>query len=94
MLVVWWYKVIIVSALSLSLRDKDRLRDRESLKIIDEWKSALQWLAKIINEEYISAKKITENTSTRVSLQEPRIDFYFITLFRYENIKLKTYDLV
>ena len=26
--VVWW-KVIIVSALSLSLRDKDRLRDRE-----------------------------------------------------------------
>ena len=33
MLVVWcgvvWWKVIIVSALSLSLRDKDRLRDRE-----------------------------------------------------------------
>ena len=29
---VWW-KVIIVSALSLSLRDKDRFRDRESLTI-------------------------------------------------------------
>ena len=28
-----WYKVIIVSALSLSPRDKDRLRDRESLTI-------------------------------------------------------------
>ena len=26
---VVWYRVIIVSALSLSLRDKDRLRDRE-----------------------------------------------------------------
>ena len=24
-----WYRAIIVSALSLSLRDKDRLRDRE-----------------------------------------------------------------
>ena len=31
MVVVVWGKVIIVSALSLSLRDKDRLRDRESL---------------------------------------------------------------
>ena len=30
-MVVVWYRVIIVSALSLSLRDKDRLRDRESL---------------------------------------------------------------
>ena len=32
-MVWWWYRVIIVSALSLSLslRDKDRLRDRESL---------------------------------------------------------------
>ena len=28
-----WYRVIIVSALSPSLRDKDRLRDRESLTI-------------------------------------------------------------
>ena len=31
--VVVWYRVIIVSALSLSLRDKERLRDRESLTI-------------------------------------------------------------
>ena len=30
---VVWYKVIIVLALSLSLRDKDTLRDRESLTI-------------------------------------------------------------
>ena len=29
-----WYKVIIVSAVSLSLRDKVRLRDRESLTTI------------------------------------------------------------
>ena len=28
---VVWYREIIMSALSLSLRDKDRLRDRESL---------------------------------------------------------------
>ena len=27
--VVWWYRVIIVSALFLSLRDKERLRDWE-----------------------------------------------------------------
>ena len=30
---VWCGTLIIVSALSLSLRDKDRLRDRESLTI-------------------------------------------------------------
>ena len=30
---VVWYKVIIVLARSLSLRDKDTLRDRESLTI-------------------------------------------------------------
>jgi len=37
-----WYRVIIVSALTPSLRDKDRLRDRESLTKV--YKSTLQYI--------------------------------------------------
>ena len=34
---VWWYRVIIVSALSLSLRDKDRFRDWEIERAWQNW---------------------------------------------------------
>ena len=37
--VVVWYRVIIVSALSLSLRDKERFRDWESLTIMKMYMS-------------------------------------------------------
>ena len=39
----WCGRVIIVSALSLSLRDKERLRDRESLTTYIEYEIAAKY---------------------------------------------------
>ena len=61
-----WYKVIIVSALSLSLRDKDRLRDRESLTkmiidtIINDTSKYISFSSNFFGHYWVLRQKVLE----------------------------------
>ena len=83
--VVVWYRVIIVSALSLSLRDKERFRDWEIERAWQlnsksnrmSWKISKWWVVKHLEKNDIGFAPPPSPTKMSLLIIHPKFEFFW-----------------